>query len=235
MGAVAHAADGRCISRADHSRLGRGIDVGTDCVSNWTRPGRRFGGGRSASRKSAWPDSKHVIKGASRGWLHRQCRPGWLAELCNRPRTVARIGPAENWRQPWASARRRFSGCGPRRVSSRIDWTGILGGHLKTGHKWTPENRPTEQNQNKIIYSLGWGVWANIFVRLAPAVYIYCSHLSGGYGNAGMRPERRFSGRNGSGRREPLRKPGFHSGAKAINPRGLGTESPSHLPCPSNG
>ena len=52
-------------------------------------------------------------------------------------------------------------------------------------------------------------------------------NLSGGYGDAGMRPERRLSGRNGSERREPLRKPGCHSGANAINPRGLGTESPS--------
>jgi len=42
-----------------------------------------------------------------------------------------------------------------------------------------------------------------------------------------MRPERRPSGRNGSGRRKSPRKPSCHSGAKAINPRGLGTESPS--------
>jgi len=50
-------------------------------------------------------------------------------------------------------------------------------------------------------------------------------HLSGGYGNAGMRPERRLSGRNRSGRRRPF--PSFlDSGEKAINPRGLGTESP---------
>jgi hypothetical protein len=49
--------------------------------------------------------------------------------------------------------------------------------------------------------------------------------LSGGYGNAGMRPERRLSGRNRSGQRELL--PSFlDSGAKAINPRVLGTESP---------
>jgi hypothetical protein len=30
-----------------------------------------------------------------------------------------------------------------------------LGGHLKTGHRWTLQNRPMEQNQNKIIYNLG--------------------------------------------------------------------------------
>lgn len=51
-------------------------------------------------------------------------------------------------------------------------------------------------------------------------------NLSGGYGNAGMRPEHRLRGRNRSGRPQPL--PSFHdSGANAINPRGLGTESPS--------
>jgi hypothetical protein len=55
---------------------------------------------------------------------------------------------------------------------------------------------------------------------------IVWKHLSGGYGNAGMRPERRLSGRNHSGRRMPL--PGFlDSGVKAVNPRGMGTESPS--------
>ena len=50
-------------------------------------------------------------------------------------------------------------------------------------------------------------------------------HLSGGYGNAGMRPERRLSGQNRSGRRQSV--PSFlDSGVKALNPRGLGTESP---------
>jgi len=28
-----------------------------------------------------------------------------------------------------------------------------LGGHLKTGHTWTLQNRPTERNQNKSIYT----------------------------------------------------------------------------------
>jgi hypothetical protein len=30
-----------------------------------------------------------------------------------------------------------------------------LGGHLKTGHRWTLQNRPMERNQNKSINSLG--------------------------------------------------------------------------------
>ena len=49
--------------------------------------------------------------------------------------------------------------------------------------------------------------------------------LGGRYGNAGMRPERRSRSRNGRGRREPPQDR-LHSGQKAINPRGMGTESP---------
>jgi hypothetical protein len=45
-----------------------------------------------------------------------------------------------------------------------------------------------------------------------------------------MRPERRLSGRNGSGRHYPPHPANLiHSGVKAINPRGLGTESPSQV------
>jgi integrase/recombinase XerD len=29
----------------------------------------------------------------------------------------------------------------------------FLGGHLKTGHRWTLQNRPMERNQNKSIYT----------------------------------------------------------------------------------
>jgi hypothetical protein len=38
-----------------------------------------------------------------------------------------------------------------------------LGGHLKTGHSWTLQNRPTERNQNKSIYTPWEGVQANSF------------------------------------------------------------------------
>lgn len=33
-----------------------------------------------------------------------------------------------------------------------------LGGHLKTGHTWPPQNRPTELGQDKSIYSAAEGV-----------------------------------------------------------------------------
>ena len=40
-----------------------------------------------------------------------------------------------------------------------------LGGHLKTGHRWTLQNRPTEQSQNKSIYTLPEAAQANIFLK----------------------------------------------------------------------
>jgi hypothetical protein len=70
-----------------------------------------------------------------------------------------------------------------------------LGGHLKTGHLWTLQNRPTERNQNKSIYTLRDAYQANFFSKEQP-VWFILSHLGGGYGDAGMRPERRLSGRN---------------------------------------
>jgi hypothetical protein len=35
--------------------------------------------------------------------------------------------------------------------ASYVSSTLTLGGHLKTGHRWTPENRPTEQNPDGFI------------------------------------------------------------------------------------
>src|SRR2546430_1710076 len=36
-----------------------------------------------------------------------------------------------------------------------------LGGHLKTGHMWSPQNRPTERTQNKSSYTLSAAIPAN--------------------------------------------------------------------------
>jgi hypothetical protein len=38
-----------------------------------------------------------------------------------------------------------------------------LGGHLKTGHTWPLQNRPTEPHQDKSIYNPPTAVSANIF------------------------------------------------------------------------
>jgi len=53
-------------------------------------------------------------------------------------------------------------------IASHAESWRLLGGRLKTGHGRTLQNRPTEQNQNKTIYTLQEGAWANIFVRLSP-------------------------------------------------------------------
>jgi len=46
-----------------------------------------------------------------------------------------------------------------------------LGGHLKTGHWWTLQNRPTEENQNKSIYTLPEVVYANTFLKRSRWAY----------------------------------------------------------------
>jgi hypothetical protein len=38
-----------------------------------------------------------------------------------------------------------------------------LGGHLKTGHTWTPQNRPTDASKDKSIHTVPWAVWASCF------------------------------------------------------------------------
>jgi hypothetical protein len=51
------------------------------------------------------------------------------------------------------------------------------------------------------------------------------NHLSGRYGNAGMRPERRLRGRNRSGRRQSF--PSFHdSGGERDKSQGFGDGVP---------
>ena len=51
-----------------------------------------------------------------------------------------------------------------------VDSTGnTLGGHLKTGHRWSLQNRPTEQSQNKSIYTLLEVAQANIFLKSDPS------------------------------------------------------------------
>jgi len=42
-----------------------------------------------------------------------------------------------------------------------------LGGHLKTGHTWPLQNRPTELDQDKNIYNPLTAVSANMFCNLA--------------------------------------------------------------------
>jgi hypothetical protein len=47
-------------------------------------------------------------------------------------------------------------------------WVEALGGHLKTGHWWPLQNRPTKLSQNKSIYNPPMAVSANLFSQSVP-------------------------------------------------------------------
>ncbi len=51
----------------------------------------------------------------------------------------------------------------------------VLGGHLKTGHTWSLQKRPTKRTQNKSIYTLPEPVQANFFWQAAPREFILTS------------------------------------------------------------
>ena len=78
-----------------------------------------------------------------------------------------------------------------------------LGGHLKTGHTWPLQNRPTELSQDKSIYNPPMAVSANIIFVMRSEKHILA--------NLGRRTRQRgdatgapIQGRNG-GRRKPPR------------------------------
>jgi len=61
-------------------------------------------------------------------------------------------------------------------------------GHLKTGQR--------KQAGRELLYPVMVGEGKKEFAMVG-GVELNCEDLSGGYGNAGMRPERRLSGRKG--------------------------------------
>jgi len=88
-----------------------------------------------------------------------------------------------------------------------------LGNHLKTGHPLSLQNRPTEEpNQNNSSYTLTGSSGQSVSWREQRGA-LYWAHLGGGYGNAGMRPERRLRSRNGKGGSLPPCRVS-HSGGK---------------------
>ena len=50
-----------------------------------------------------------------------------------------------------------------RRPGNDVSTSSALGGHLKTGHTWPLQNRPTELDQDKSIYNPPTAISANIF------------------------------------------------------------------------
>jgi hypothetical protein len=78
------------------------------------------------------------------------------------------------------------------------------------------------RNQDKSIYTLGDTDQANIFSKEQPEGFIL-SHLGGGYGNAGMRPERRPRGRNGGRLSAAFQSPFWRNSGKS---QGFGDRVP---------
>jgi hypothetical protein len=91
-----------------------------------------------------------------------QCRGDDFGRHGHKIGIVGREG-IRNWPAAETAETRRGLACIPWRPGTQLD--DGLGGHLKTGHTWTLQNRPTERNQNKSIYTLRQGAWANTFLE----------------------------------------------------------------------
>src|SRR5580704_7140507 len=88
--------------------------------------------------------------------------------------------------------------------------TANLGGHLKTGHRGSLQNRPTDRSQNlRLLYRVG-GRHGQEFSNLSKPSPRHAGYTGFTWaedsGNAGMRPERRPRRRNGGGGVQPPRK-----------------------------
>ena len=107
--------------------------------------------------------------------------------------------------------------------------TFALGGHLKTGHRGSPQNRPTGRGQDmRLLYRVGGRRGKSFFCFEWPSLGIPAILASPGrriVATQGCDPSA-DPGAGMAGRR-PAAPAASHSGVKAINPRGLGTESPS--------
>src|ERR1035437_6835061 len=70
-------------------------------------------------------------------------------------------------------AKRWVRGRRPSDQSSRVRmiFRSDLGGHLKTGHTWPLQNRPTKLSQDKSIYNPPMAISANIFCNPARTAY----------------------------------------------------------------
>src|SRR5712691_139694 len=109
----------------------------------------------------------------------------------------------------------------------RVNESGILGGHLKTGQSGTLQNRPVERVQDSHSFTLP----ATLLAR----VFLLSSHLPV-YTDLTWAADRATQGCDPSadpaagmaGRRQPPQGKS-DSGGKAVNPRGLGTASPSKI------
>src|SRR5579863_9214346 len=90
-------------------------------------------------------------------------------------------------------------------------WRTDLGGHLKTGHAWTLQKRPTERNQDNSSYTLPERVRAIFFtIQRSRAVYTNKTWAEGTATQGCDRSADPAAGMAGR-RKPPLHE---HSGAK---------------------
>src|SRR5712691_7163278 len=89
-----------------------------------------------------------------------------------------------------------------------------LGGHLKTGHGWTLQKRPTELSRDKSSYTLSRAVGANFFRD--PGRRVYTSDTWAEDTATQGCDQSADPGAGMAGRRRPPQP--SHSGEKAINP-----------------
>ncbi len=99
-----------------------------------------------------------------------------------------------------------------------------LGGRLKTGHRWTLKTGQRSGTRTRVFIPCNGSFGQTFFRETARRVY---TGLTWAEDTATQGCDRRADSAVGMAGR---RKPPFwlHSGGKAINPRGLGTESPSN-------
>jgi hypothetical protein len=106
----------------------------------------------------------------------------------------------------------------------------FLGGHLKTGQRGTPQNRPTELGKTRTFITCAAHGGNDKSFSTFTKPCILDSTWDGGYGSAGMRPERQPGWpecAGGAGKLKRRHRGNKHSGDKAINP-GSARAEPSH-------
>ena len=90
----------------------------------------------------------------------------------------------------------------------------ILGGHLKTGHTWPLQNRPTKLSQDKSIYNPLMAIWQSFFIIQPEEVYTGEAWTEG----MATRGRDQSADPGPEWRAAEAALPRSHSGGKAINP-----------------
>src|ERR1035441_648008 len=95
---------------------------------------------------------------------------------------------------------------GGNRTAHRYLRRDALGGHLKTGHRRSLQNRPTGRGQDlTLLYRVGGRRGKKVLICVAEPLHSGYTGFAWAEdsGNAGMRPKRRPRCRNGGGGGQP--------------------------------